>query len=191
MKRILTITLIFLTAAVSLTAQERHKSIETPQDIHPGMKFSEYKKLYNVKDYQPRSTDPYSRAAAGITSFCLPGLGQCVNGEIGRGAVILGSSALLTLGAVSQIRTRETENGDLRTYYGSLFIPFLLTDITLWVWNILDAVWVAKIKNMYDQDIRSMQTQTDFTIEPYFAYLPYRGKSTIKPVAGLSVRLKF
>ena len=191
MKRILFITVILLALTVPAVSQERTVAQADPATVHAGMKFREYKKLYDIKNYHAQPSDPYKPAGAAIASFCLPGLGQCLSGEWGRGAVIFASSALLKLGTISQVKTQQYENGELHKHYDNLFIPFLLTDITLWAWNVLDAVWVAKVKNMYGQDIRSALTNTDFKVDPYFAFAPAAGSTLMKPVTGLTVKLRF
>ena len=41
--------------------------------------------MYNPKMYVKSMTDPYSPGLAGVCSFLVPGLGQVVSGETGRG----------------------------------------------------------------------------------------------------------
>src|SRR5450759_4570003 len=48
------------------------------------------KTKYNFRTYTYQVGDPYNTALAGIASLLIPGLGQMVSGEGGRGAAFLG-----------------------------------------------------------------------------------------------------
>ena len=54
--------------------------------------------------------------------------------------------------------------------------------------SIVDAVRVAKVKNMYYSDLDNLAFNVDLT--PYVD-LAYAGTAKVQPVAGLSLRLSF
>lgn len=76
--------------------QEHNNSVDkkfnTTAEVVVGMRYREYKNLYNAKEYVPQRDDPYSRVWAGIASFIIPGLGQGIVGQWGRGVAIIGTN---------------------------------------------------------------------------------------------------
>ena len=58
-------------------------------------KYRELKKTYNPPEYVKMSTDPYSPIWAGAASFLMPGLGQMVCDEVGRGIAFFASEMAL------------------------------------------------------------------------------------------------
>ena len=67
----------------------------------------------------------------------------------------------------------------------------LLGQAVVYIWNICDAVRVAKIKNMYYRDIRSQNAGLDIKIEPYLASAPTREMGGNQLSAGLSLKFSF
>ena len=65
--------------------------------IAPGMKYRDLKRIYNPRYYVKSSVDPYSKFWAGAASFVIPGLGQVICGETGRGVAVFGGYAALSL----------------------------------------------------------------------------------------------
>ena len=62
------------------------------------------------------------------------------------------------------------------------------------IWAIVDAVKVAKVKNMYYQDLYGRRAAVDLGFEPYFTLAPSSSAVTgnaFQPVAGMSMRLSF
>ena len=60
--------------------------------------------------------------------------------------------------------------------------------MTVEIWSIVDAVRVAKVKNMYEQDLRKKYS-LDVDLYPSVNYVQTSGG--VKPTAGLSLALKF
>lgn len=61
--------------------------------------YKQNKQVYNPREYIKQPTDPNNPAVAGLVSFFIPGLGQMISGETGRGLGFLGGSvgcAILT-----------------------------------------------------------------------------------------------
>ena len=59
------------------------------------------------------------------------------------------------------------------------------------IWSVVDAVHVAKVKNMYYQDLRGQNAMLNFDLEPYFALTPSGVENGMVPAAGLSLNLCF
>lgn len=157
------------------TAGTSHQP-NTNSPITEGMRYKEYRKLYDYHKYTPQLTDPYSPGWAGVASFFIPGLGQGICGEWGRGLAYFGASALCTTGML------------LSRYYTSLLISSACL-LTCDIMCIVDAVHVAKIKNMYYQDLRGFQTNINFSISPYLSYTSV--PNTSGSIIGLSFSLNF
>lgn len=67
----------------------------------------------------------------------------------------------------------------------------LVASLVLNVWSICDAVHIAKVKNMYYQDIRAQRSSLDFKIEPFLSYTPSGASTnTLAPTAGLAMKYK-
>lgn len=147
-------------------------------EIREGMKYKDYKNLYDTKYYVHEIGDEYSPAWAGVASVFIAGLGQGVAGEWGRGACFFFGN--LALNAVS------IYNWDTTIGYVALAAALGLD-----IWSIVDAVHVAKVKNMYYQDIRSQRASLDIKLTPYFAYTPTNVSGGLQPAAGLSLRVSF
>lgn len=158
-------------------------------EVHQNMKYSQYKRLYDPSTYFPEYGDPYRPGLCGVASFFIPGLGQGCAGEWGRGiAFFLGSSAAFGLGILSYVII----DGELRNWGESWGLyagmgASLIVDI----WSIVDAVKVAKIKNMYVQDVRKQRADIDVNLMPSLSFAPTDGIGTMTPVTGLSLSLRF
>lgn len=152
----------------------------TNRPVKRGMRFKDYKDLYDYHNYVSQSSDPYSPGWSGVASLFIPGLGQCICGEWGRGLGYFGATVGLSF--AGSILSTET---------GSLW-PVLVSGACVTINDIIsivDAVHVAKIKNMYDQDMRGLQTNIRFGISPHLSYTNISGSST--PVVGMSFSLNF
>lgn len=164
-------------------------SLNTPNAIIVGMRYKEYKDYYDPKFYVPQPGDPYSRIGAGIGSFFIPGLGECIDGEWGRGGLIfLGNIVLWDLMFSTSMTILD---GNAIPEDGILLFGLLCAQLGLRFWSVFDAVKIAKVKNMYYQDLRSLRTGVDFKVEPYLTCAPTGQTNSLQPAAGLSLRLNF
>ena len=97
-------------------------------------------RLYILRRYVPPIEqlwygEPMKRIlAAVILSIIQPGLGQVLNRQVGKGIVVLLLSPLLIMGAVL--------TGLLHTAIG--LAVFLVLGITIFLWALVDAVYVAR-----------------------------------------------
>ncbi len=163
----------------------------TTQTVVVGMKYREYRDFYDTKFYVPQPGDPYSRGWAGVASFFIPGLGQCIDGEWGRGLAFFGANVGLGLLGLTQVKSNVNSSGYTTYTYNGLFWGIQAARIALNIWSICDAVHVAKVKNMYYQDLRGQRTSLDFNVEPFVIYAQTETFGSVKPVAGLSLRVSF
>ena len=153
-------------------------------DIRPGMKYNELKLLYNYKDYIPSSSD-FNPGWCGVASFFIPGLGECILGEWGRGlGKFFGNAALVSAAAVfTQAGFYSEEGGPLivaaACYAGALGLN---------IWSIVDAVRIAKVKNMYEQDLRQVYS---FNLDLYPSVNYIQMGNTIQPTVGFTLALRF
>ena len=171
------------------------------------MKYRELKDIYNTKEYVKSDIDPYSRGWAGLASFVVPGLGQVICGEAGRGIAIFAGD--LALGAAVKLTAdkyesyiqkdasgnyiKDVEGGYVMTddkeamKWGGAMICLVVGNVAYWIWNICDARMVAKVKNMYYQDLQMRPVE-------FRAYPSVSSAITsqgIRPVAGLPLSMQF
>ena len=163
--------------------------LNTEQTVYPGMRYKEYKNFYNTHNYVRQTGDPYSPFWVGFAEVFIPGLGEGIAGEWGRAAGFFFSNLGLGLLSYTQ-RTPYVQNGYTYYEYSSLYWVIMAARLGLNIWSICDAVHVAKVKNMYNQDLRAQRASLDFNLEPYFAYTPY-SMNGMQPVAGLSLKVNF
>ena len=197
MKRFLLIFAAAVMTAATLSAQ-----------VVPGMKYKDLKGIYNPKDYVKSSNDPYMSGLYGLASAVVPGLGQIISGEVGRGvAVIAGDAAFGVAATVCVYKfldyVEKDANGNYIKDADGLFvvtdenaakkwgyglIGLAAGNMVYWIWNICDAVKVARVKNMYFQDLnggRAMEINMYPTVN---LAMTSQGAT---PVAGMALSLQF
>jgi len=164
--------------------------------------YSVNKLKYDSRMYLPEYGDPYNPALCGVCSWLIPGLGQMISGETGRGLAFLGGytacSVVCIAGVASAIHSGINEN----TYqYGSSYSHSILPkaggDIILLgaigmvavdIWSIVDAVNVAKVNNMYIRDLRK-RSEVSLQVTPYVDQISMNNQ-LVTPV-GLTMRVNF
>nr|ACA61153.1 TM2 [uncultured microorganism] len=196
MKRIVILFAAVALMATSLSAQ-----------VVPGMKYKDLKDIYNHKDYVKSSVDPYSKFWSGLASFAIPGLGQVICGETGRGLAIFGGD--LALGLVNSVvadkylsyaqkdASGEYIKGDDGWYvftdeqaakkWGRTLLGTVTATLVYDIWNICDARKVAKVKNMYYQDLQGRAVE--FNLYPSVNYA--MTSNGAQPVAGMTLSMQF
>ncbi len=146
------------------------------------------KTRYDYRAYSYQVDDPYNPAIAGVLSFLIPGLGQMVSGEFGRGAAFLageiGFGVICMVGVVSFASDLGVgligERGIALMWIG------LAGMLTVDIWSVVDAVRVARVNNLAFRD--KSKTSLNLHISPYFSASYY---SNGKPVTGLSMKFSF
>ena len=163
----------------------------TTEKVSEGLNYSQYKDFYDKRYYVSQPGDPYSPGWAGVASFFIPGLGQGVAGEWGRAAWMIGVN--IGLGIVTILSQQSFTN--YITYYNRpfplVYFASLAGRLAFGIWTITDAVKIAKIKNMYNQDIRGLRTaELHFSVSPFVTPTQLSENST-QAVMGLSLTLSF
>lgn len=161
--------------------------------VSEGMRYRDFKDLYDYRKYKPQPGDSYNPTLEGVASFLIPGLGQGLCDEWGRGLAFFAGHALFIMyfcnseaigTAFDQIKTGEASTKNVST---------LITASALWlaydIWNTVDAIHVAKIKNLYDQDLKGRQAYIQMNVSPCLTYI--HTPETNAPVVGLSLNIGF
>lgn len=175
----------------SSAKNNRQSQFNTTAHITDRMVFSQYRYYYDPNLYQPESTDPFTPTGCGLASFFIPGLGQGLAGEWGRGFAFFGAHLVLGFAGFGlPILLEYDDDGTL------LILSMILGGagmLIVDIWSIVDAVKVAKIKNMYFQDLRHLQAGVGMSVSPYLTFAPEASGSSLglTPVAGLSFNLSF
>ena len=123
--------------------------------------YKDLKGIYNPKEYVKQDADPYNAGWYECASFFVPGIGQLLSGEVWRGLAFLGGEAIL-MG--------------------------IITDTASEIEKI--AARVAKVKNMYYQDLIGGKTPVELSFAPAFSFAPSQSGST-QMSAGLALQVKF
>lgn len=172
------------------------------------VRYRDIEGMYNTDFYVERPGDPYIPVLSGLGSFFLPGLGQCIDGEWARGLGIAAANVgffLLEVTEGAAMAYNAASSGyyyiydDPYSYRGSRDLTGIaagalavtaLAQMAFNIWNIYDAVHIAKVKNMYYHDIRGDYASMDLRLEPHLALAPGPG-SSFQPTAGLSLKVSF
>ena len=149
--------------------------------------YSEIAGLYDTHMYQPSPGDPYSPAWSGVASFFIPGLGQCITGEWGRGLGFLAANIGLDVLELWEINHLDSRNS---APFGGAFLATVLAQCALNIWGISDAVHIAKVKNMYFQDAGSLASNVEMKLQPSFG-LVRDGNGSTAFAPGLSLSFSF
>ncbi len=165
--------------------------------VRPGMKYREIKSMYNTRGYVKSDIDPYSPGWNAVASYMLPGLGQAVAREPGRGLRFFAASTLISAFGYYQADNLmdnlvRDENGDFVEDASGDFqfkdeaaakkqlialCASSISELVVCIWSCVDAAKVAKIKNLYYREARK------YSLEPSL----YPSVQTVQ--AGNSYRL--
>ena len=155
------------------------------EGIVPGMKYRELKKIYDFREYVPTLVQYHSPAWSGVASLFIPGLGQMVCGSVGRGFAFLGGAAGCYIVMYSGLISGFAGEGILgQTLLCAAFAGLLAVDIGA----IVDAVRVAKVKNMYENDLRRKYS-FDMKLYPSVGYV--RSPDGLQPAPGMTLAFRF
>ena len=197
MKRIIILIAAFALTATALSAQ-----------VAPRMKYKDLKDSYNPREYVKSTYDPYSPGWSGFASFVLPGLGQVISGEAGRGiAIFAGDVAFSVAAGVCAEKFKDyvqtdaagkpvkgsdgkyifTDENAARKWAGAV-IGVSATAVAYYIWNICDARKVAKVKDMYYQDLAGKHA-VGVDLYPSFDYAITGAGAKVVP--GMTLSLQF
>jgi hypothetical protein len=145
------------------------------------------KKLYNYRDYTFKKGDPYNPSSTGFASLIIPGLGQMICGETGRGGLFLGGFTACLATTIAGLRSTayaheyEAAKGEEIALAG--FVAALCIDF----WSVGDAVKVAKVNNLALR--YKHQAFYNLSIKP-FMFVTENGLKQNIPL-GLSLKITF
>ena len=156
MKKIIAI-LVLAATCTSLFAQK----VPSPAS------YKNLKEVYSPANYVKSSEDPYSVFWVGFGSFFVPGVGQLIMKENGRGWAFLGSSIGLGLvggilwGGASSLTQNTNGFVTVPEANQGAFIGLAcgaaiagVAQLGAGIWSCIDAVNIAKVKNQYYQDVK-------------------------------------
>ena len=179
MKKALFIYVILIAFTVNVNAQ----------------RYSINKEKFDSHQYIPEYGDPYNPALSGVCSFFVPGLGQMLCGETGRGLAFMGGYAgctvLYVAGAVQFTSNNFRYLGN-PGYSGNSGVGVMLMGLggmaAIEIWSIFDAVKVAKVNNMY---IRSFRKTSSLKLEmsPYVDHISITNQVS-NPI-GMTMKVEF
>ncbi len=149
-------------------------------NIRPGMKYKELQKIYDPKEYSSMAYERYSPVWSGVGSFFISGLGQMCCGEFGRGLGFLGCNILLNVAGISSLAFDAS---------GITYLLCSAANLGVGIVSIIDAVQVAKVKNMYETDLRSLQSSVSVDLYPSLNAVPMQGGFGVAP--GMTLSLTF
>lgn len=166
---------------------------EAVENLTVGMKYKELKNLYNFREYTPALADRYSPAWSGVASFFIPGLGQMICNEVGRGFAFLGGAvggSILAPVVMFYGATVTTSGQIVELAPGSVIAGLAISAgvAALDIIAIIDGVRVAKVKNMYEQDLRKAYS-LEMNVSPSFDFAMVG--NSYQPTAGLKLSVKF
>lgn len=196
MKRFLFLSICLIAIALPVKAQD---TLSIKQQLHDKgitlrMSYNDYKHLYDPSQYARQEFDPYSPFGTAVASFFIPGLGQIINGEAGRGCwMLFGDVALVTGGLLSAgLWTTTDPSGKRVTTTGGTICACACWagSIALTIFSIVDAVNMAKIKNLYYRDCQKLTSKyADVRLMPSLDFIPTaQGTQT---AAGLTLAVRF
>ncbi len=161
-----------------------------------GLRYKQLKHIYNPKMYIRQYDDKYSPGWLGFASYVFPGLGQAIEGEWWRAAGFLVGNVILTSITSAGIDVHYTSvpgssKTDADYDISTASVISALANVGLNIWSIVDAVRIAKVKNMYIQDLRAQRygAGLDVRLEPFLASAPSPARSGFTPAAGLSFKV--
>lgn len=161
---------------------------EPVMGITPNMKYKQLKSIYNYQEYEERFDDRYNPILSGVASFFIPGLGQMICGEVGRGFAYLGGHIGGMILAPVIMAAGKGAYGYISTEAALAALVIYAGVITLDICAIVDGVRVAKVKNMYEQDLRKHYA-IDVDLYPSVNFVQLG--NNIRPTAGLTLAIKF
>ena len=161
---------------------------EPVENLRPNMKYKELKGLYNYKEYESTFADRYSPGWTGVASAFIPGLGECINGEWGRGlGKFFGNVALTT---AANVFVQKSYVDSYPTWQTDIVVGVVCyaAALGLDIWSIVDAVRIAKVKNMYEQDLKKTYA-IDVDHYPSIDYIQLA--SGVQPTTGFTFVVRF
>ena len=153
------------------------------------------KTKYDHRSWELAPGDPYNPGLCGAINLLVPGVGQMIAGEGGRGAAFMvayvGTIGIYAAGSVKAAVALDEEANGGPQYSGEGSAAVLLGlggMLTVGIWSIVDGVRVAKVNNLAFRD--KYHQSYHLKLEPYVAPLHLGdGRSSVQ--GGLSMHILF
>jgi hypothetical protein len=144
------------------------------------------KTQYDFRSYSYVKGDPYNPAVAGLVSCLIPGLGQMITGEGGRGVAFLGGFAGCALISLigSSMSDNDINSGGYGTKGSGLMALGLIGMMAVDIWAIIDAIHVAKVNDLAWR--AKTKSGNSLRITPHIGSLQSQ-----KVRMGLSLKIRF
>lgn len=170
----------------SIYQQHTQPKREPNMSIVPYMKYKQLKHIYDYREYRRSYMDRFTPGWIGFASFMLPGLGECICDEWGRGlGKFVGAMACGTAGTIFSLASYTDTNWEADIAFAIIFYAAALS---FDIWSIIDATRISKVRNMYESDMREKYA-FDLSLFPSVSCV--RFGNNIQPTAGLTLALKF
>src|SRR5690349_3264381 len=125
--------------------------VNAQSEQHDRISYKSVKSKYDLRTYSYQTTDRYNPARCGESSMYLPGLGQMMAGETPRGlaftSLFVSGFTLFFVGLSSE--PFDSDYSDRGVF---LMVTGAAATIGSCVWSSVDAVRVAKVKNLAYRD---------------------------------------
>ena len=146
------------------------------KEIPANLKYKELKRIYNYRDYDK---DVYGRTPRGLgfASFFVPGLGECINNEWGRGLGKFFPCFALNIAGAYFLYYEELYEVSLACYAASILVN---------IWSVVDAVRITKGKNLYKADLHNNYS---LNLYPSVDYIGLG--DNLQPTAGFTLAMRF
>ena len=155
-----------------------------------GMANAQYKinkTKYDYSTWTYEEGDPYNPTTCGVLSI-IPGVGQMVAHEFGRGAAFFGGFVgCFFMSAMGAGVAMGSSNETTLVLGVGLMVVSLAGAAAIDIWSIVDATRVAKVNNLAWRDRNS--TGFNLRIEPFIS--PIQTYESTKTQVGLSLVVNF
>ena len=196
MKRIFLTLLLAAFCSNAIHAQvaetNQNSSETSTPEIVPHMKYKALKNIYDYKDYVKTDGAKYSVGGSAVASLFIPGLGQMICNEVGRGFAwfggAVGSTFVMSVGAGFSGAGTELGNAQMAKAGTAVCLVGLAAVLAVDICAIVDAVRVAKVKNMYENDLVKKYT---FDVDLYPSVNCIETARGVQPTAGFTLAMKF
>ncbi|MCQ2075015.1 MAG: hypothetical protein MJY77_07520 [Bacteroidaceae bacterium] len=148
-------------------------------EMQRDLKYWQYKKMYNARDYSYELGDKYRVGGVGAASFLFPGLGQYITGcQVGLGIL----QTFIWSCGVANIIASDGDGSEV------FIIPGAASVLAMSIWSCCSAKKAAKIKNMYLRDKSHGSIGVD--VKPYLSFDPMSlQNNSFQPVFGATLTL--
>ena len=133
--------------------------------IISGNEYRVNKTKFDYRTYSFEKGDPYNPSSAGFASLIIPGLGQMISGESGRGLLFLtGFTGCLVATIAGMINLGNSYEGG-SVIGAQIAVAGLIGAACTDLWSVGDAVKVAKVNNLALRN--KHKTSYNLNIKPF------------------------